>query len=54
MSNTQTEEDLERCTLSERREILFQLRTLIRQKVRVSVTFDEGQRKFPDRTDRCL
>ena len=46
MSNTQTEEDLERCTLSGRREILFQLRTLIRQKVRVSVTFDEGRQSF--------
>ncbi len=46
MSNTQTEEDLERCTLSGRREILFQLRTLIRQKVRVSVSFDEGRQSF--------
>ena len=46
MSNTQTEEELARCTLTGRREILFQLRTLIRQKARVSVTFDEGRQSF--------
>lgn len=46
MSNTQTEEDLERCTLSGRREILFQIRNLIRQKTRVAVTFDEGRQSF--------
>jgi c-di-GMP-binding flagellar brake protein YcgR len=46
MSNTHTDEDLERCTLNGRREILFQLRSLIRQNERVSVTFDEGRQSF--------
>ena len=46
MSITQTEEELERCTLSSRREIIFQTRNLIRQKARVAVTFDEGRRSF--------
>ena len=46
MSTHQTEEELERCTLTSRREILFQLRSLIRQKARVAVTFDEGRQSF--------
>lgn len=46
MSTSHTEEELERCTLSGRREILFQLRTLIRQKTRVAITFDEGRHSF--------
>lgn len=46
MTNTYSDEDFERCTLSGRREILFQLRSLIRQNVRVSVTFDEGRQSF--------
>ena len=46
MSNAHTDEDLERCTLNGRREILFQLRSLIRQNERVSVTFDEGRQSF--------
>ncbi|MFZ4535089.1 flagellar brake protein [Propionivibrio sp.] len=46
MSNSYTDEDLERCTLSGRREILFQLRNLIRQSERVSVSFDEGRQSF--------
>ena len=46
MSITHTEDELERCTLSGRREILFQLRSLIRQKTRVAVTFDEGRQSF--------
>ena len=46
MTDLYTDEDFERCTLSGRREILFQLRTLIRQGARVSVTFDEGRHSF--------
>lgn len=46
MSHTHTEEELERCTLTSRREILFQLRNLIKQKTRVAVTFDEGRQSF--------
>jgi len=46
MTNSYSDEDFERCTLSGRREILFQLRSLIRQNVRVSVTFDEGRQSF--------
>jgi c-di-GMP-binding flagellar brake protein YcgR len=46
MNNAYTEEDLQRCTLSGRREILFQLRSLIRHNERVSVSFDEGRQSF--------
>ena len=46
MSNTHNDEELERCTLGERREILFQLRSMIRRSERVSVTFDEGRQSF--------
>jgi len=46
MANTYSDEDIERCTLSERREVLFQLRSLIRQNERISVSFDEGRRSF--------
>lgn len=46
MSQFNSDEDLERCTLSGRREILYQLRYLIRQKARISVSFDEGRQTF--------
>ena len=46
MNNAYTDDDLRRCTLSGRREILFQLRSLIRQNERVSVSFDEGRQSF--------
>lgn len=46
MAISNTEEELARCTLSGRREILFQLRNLIRQKTRVAVSFDEGKHSF--------
>ena len=46
MSNKPNDDDLERCTLHERREIIFQLRNLIRQRERLSVTFDEGRQSF--------
>ncbi len=46
MNQFNTDDDLERCTLSGRREILYQLRSLIRQKARVSVSFDEGRQTF--------
>ncbi len=46
MSTYHTEDELERCTLTGRREILFQLRTLIRNKERISVVFDEGRQSF--------
>lgn len=46
MAITYTDEDIERCTLRERREVLFELRSLIRHNERVSVSFDEGRRSF--------
>ena len=46
MTNTYSEEDYERCTLSGRREVLFQLRSLVRHNQRVFVTFDEGRQSF--------
>lgn len=46
MNNTYTEEEIERCTLTGTREIVFQLRGLIKQGERISVTFDAGQQSF--------
>ena len=46
MSKSYNDDDLERCTLSQRRDILFQLRSLIRQSERISVSFDEGRQSF--------
>jgi c-di-GMP-binding flagellar brake protein YcgR len=46
MNHAHTDEEMERCTLTGLREIIFQLRTLIRQKERVSVIFDEGRQSF--------
>ncbi len=46
MNPSDTEKDLERCTMRGTREILFQLRTLIRHGNRLSVIFDEGRQSF--------
>ena len=46
MTNIYSDEDYERCTLSGRREILFQLRSLIKHKQRMFVSFDEGRQSF--------
>ncbi|HJV92976.1 MAG TPA: flagellar brake protein [Azonexus sp.] len=46
MNNTYTDEEIERCTLRGVREIAFQLRGLIKQGERISVTFDGGQQSF--------
>jgi len=46
MNNAYTEEEIERCTISGRQEIIFQLRELIRNGERVSITFDEGRQGF--------
>jgi c-di-GMP-binding flagellar brake protein YcgR len=46
MINSYTDEEIERCTLSGQREIVFQLRSLIRHGARVSVSFDEGRQSF--------
>lgn len=46
MNHAHTDEELERCTLTGQREIVFQLRTLIRHNERVSVIFDEGRQSF--------
>lgn len=46
MDNTYTEEEIERCTLHGRREIVFQLRGLIKRADRVTVAFDEGRQSF--------
>ena len=46
MSATYSAEDIKRCTLTGRRDILFQIRSLIRQNPRVSVAFDNGKHTF--------
>ena len=46
MDNTYSEEEIERCTLRNRREIVFQLRGLIKQGQRISVIFQEGRQSF--------
>ncbi len=46
MSPLNTDEDVERCTLSSRPDILFELRNLARQNERISVSFDEGRQTF--------
>ncbi len=46
MANPYTDEDIERCTMNGRREIAFQLRSLIKHSERVSVSFDEGRQSF--------
>ena len=46
MNNTYTSEEIEQCTLTEHREIFFQLRGLIKQGERISVVFDSGRQSF--------
>jgi c-di-GMP-binding flagellar brake protein YcgR len=46
MNNTYTDEEIERCTLTGRREIAFLLRGLIKQGERITVSFDEGRQSF--------
>lgn len=46
MDNTDTDEELERCTLRSRREIAFQLRGLIKRGDRMTVLFQEGRQSF--------
>lgn len=46
MTNTFTDDEIERCTMTSRREIVFQLRGLIKQGERVLVTFDGGRQSF--------
>lgn len=46
MNNTYTDDEIERCTMTGRREIVFQLRGLIKQGERLSVTFDGGRQTF--------
>ena len=46
MNNTYTDDEIERCTLTGRREIAFLLRELIRRGERISVTFDSGKQSF--------
>ena len=46
MDNTYTDEEIERCTLHNRREIVFQLRGMIKRGDRVSVIFQEGKQSF--------
>lgn len=46
MNNTYTDEEIEQCTLRGRREIVFQLRGLIKQGERISVNFDGGRQSF--------
>lgn len=60
MPNLYTDEEIERCTLSDRREIVFQLRNLLRKKEWISVSFAEGQQHFltvlvdvSEKNDRC-
>lgn len=46
MDHTYTDEEIERCTLRSRREIVFQLRGLIKRGERISVLFHEGKQSF--------
>ena len=46
MDNTYTEEEIERCTLHNRREIAYQLRGMVKRGDRVSVLFQEGRQSF--------
>ena len=46
MENNYSEEEIERCTLSNPHEIVFQLKSLIKRGDRVSVIFQEGRQSF--------
>ena len=46
MDNSYSEEELERCTLHNPREIAFQLRSLVKHGDRLSVLFQEGRQSF--------
>lgn len=46
MENNYSEEEIERCTLTNRHEIVFQLKSLIKRGDRVSVIFQEGKQSF--------
>jgi c-di-GMP-binding flagellar brake protein YcgR len=46
MNNTYTDEEIERCTLTGQREIVSQLRGLIKQGERIAVSFDGGRQSF--------
>lgn len=46
MDNTYSQEEIERCTLHHRREVVFQLRGMIKRGDRVSVLFQEGKQSF--------
>ena len=46
MDNTYSDEELERCTLHSPREVIFQLRGMIKRGDRVTVLFQEGRQSF--------
>lgn len=46
MDNAYSDEDIERCTLANPHEIVFQLKSLIKRGDRVSVVFQEGRQSF--------
>ena len=46
MDNAYTDEEIERCTLHNRREIAFQLRAMIKRGDRLSILFQEGKQSF--------
>ena len=46
MDTTYSEEELERCTLRNPREVIFQLRGMIKRGDRVTVLFQEGRQSF--------
>jgi c-di-GMP-binding flagellar brake protein YcgR len=46
MNNAYTDDEIERCTMTGRREIVSQLRGLIKQGETVSVSFDGGRQSF--------
>lgn len=46
MDHSHSEEEIERCTLRGRREIVFHLRSLIKEGERLSVIFQEGRQSF--------
>ena len=46
MENNYSDADIERCTLTNPHEIIFQIRNLIKRGDRMSVIFQEGRQSF--------
>ena len=46
MDNTYSDEEIERCTLTSRHEIVFLIKNLVKRGDRISVVFQEGRQSF--------